>query len=259
MTLSLVSGLVLTIAVSIVWIRRKAKRSTSSEISLKRLDSSAGGQRASPTEPSINVNRPKSRPFIREVKEEIDATVGTNPTPEVLPENSAVPSPELTRALPHSFFDSSHQPVPLSFRVGDSGESILAAEWENPDAWGAWCVGNVANLVIPESYGWKNAVALKFEGHVFAPDVAPFYKSRKIQVTLNDIVTVERSVTHKTERDVGYSYFVIPFDDAVMESESDLRIQIQFLLSASPKECGLGADDRPLGFQLMAIHPIAKT
>lgn len=157
------------------------------------------------------------------------------------------------------FFDASGEGISLSFKPGEAGEFTLGLSWEPPDSWGAWCTGSFATISIPEALGWREAAALKFEGHVFAPRIAPFFGKREIGLRLNGIDKGIRVITHRSEKDTGYSYFVVSLEEAVKEVPGNLEVEIRFPASASPRELGLGPDGRRLGLKLLSLHAIPGT
>lgn len=163
------------------------------------------------------------------------------------------------KARHFKLFDADGKSVRLAFKPEEAGAALLEASgWDAPDDWGAWSVGDESALRIPEAFGWRDAAALKFEGEVFAPDIGPFFKQRKIQISVNRISTIDMVIGHLSEKDRGYVYFMVPIDPDAKDADRDLTIAIRFLASASPRELGLGTDSRRLGFKLLYVSASGK-
>jgi hypothetical protein len=121
----------------------------------------------------------------------------------------------------------------------------LAKGWSRPETWGTWSVGGEAEIVLrvpPE------AQSLIIEALAF---VQPMHVSQEVVITINGLQALSTRLTRLQDNRIE-----IPLTIAIREAvarDSLMRIHMQLPDAISPRQLGLGADQRVMGLGMKSL------
>ena len=131
----------------------------------------------------------------------------------------------------------------LSFGSSAKGVHYLQAGWSNPEDWGTWSDSRSATILLPTSPAQVDSVVMDF-----AAAVSPSHPVQRVDILVNGSQAFSGSISERS----GTLEFKIP---EAAKSDSFKGITMEFRLpdAASPKEMGIGNDERILALGLRTI------
>ena len=146
-------------------------------------------------------------------------------------------------------------PLELNERVGfgskDKGIAYLLAlgnqaqigwGWSNPESWGVWSDGYQAKLLLPIPQGTPNQLVLNVR-----PFIGVAQPSQDVQVWINSKLAGAYRLSTPD------SQISIPLTEKMRE-RNYVEVLFQFTTSNSPKQLGLGEDERRLAIGLVSAQ-----
>ena len=116
----------------------------------------------------------------------------------------------------------------------------IKAGFSERESWGVWSSGKEADLVLPLPQ--EGAKGLRLDVRAF---VVPENPVQQIEISVNDLklkpVTLSKSSGNQIE---------IQLPTSISNEEKSIRIHFKFLNAVSPKQLGIGADERTLAIGL---------
>jgi hypothetical protein len=141
----------------------------------------------------------------------------------------------------------------MRFALGSAGMACLGAGWTTPNEVGPWAVCRDAVLRLPASTRWWAFSRLDFGLLVFAPQAAPLQGRRGIDVWCNDALLWHHEVLNDTAESVVYSGCPVALPEVLRRRGGDLVLRFGVAALHSPRELGLGDDERTLVFALSTL------
>ena len=131
----------------------------------------------------------------------------------------------------------------LGFGSSAKGVDYLQAGWSVPEDWGTWSAARSATILLPASPAQVDSVVIDFSAAV-----SPLHPVQRVDILVNGSQAFSASISER----FGTLEFKIP---EAAKSDSFKGITMEFRLpdAASPKEMGIGNDERILALGLQAI------
>lgn len=132
----------------------------------------------------------------------------------------------------------------IQFTEGGSGSTALAKGWWDSEAWGTGSVGKEAEVILRPS---ADVSAVSLETNTFLTQAHP---RQAMEIRINDIQVLGASLT------TASNTFDITLPAEVRASiarEGFMRLKFNLPLAISPRELGMGDDERELAIGLLGL------
>ena len=108
------------------------------------------------------------------------------------------------------------------------------------ESWGVWSSGAEADLVLPSPVG--GAAGLRLDVRAF---IVPKNPEQRIEISVNDLRLEPITLSKFNGNQID-----IPISASISNKENSIRIHFKFLNAVSPKQLGIGADERTIAIGL---------
>ena len=133
------------------------------------------------------------------------------------------------------------QPILFSQKIVN-GEKFIKEGWSSQERWGRWSNGHHSQLILP--LPTEDALTLNISANAFITDAHP---SLGFKVSINGSQEQSYSISK-----VENNFISIPIPTTA-KSHPYLTVDFDFINPKSPKDLGIGSDERKLGIGITAI------
>ncbi len=127
---------------------------------------------------------------------------------------------------------------------------LLGAGWSVAEDWGCWTEGQEAVIELQIDPALRASHVLRLEGQAF------LVPQQHEQLAVVAQVNASPALSHVFTLEAREAVLDLPLDAA--DPAGLVRVQLAINLPASPQECGLGGDQRQLGFGLRRLALVPR-
>ena len=121
----------------------------------------------------------------------------------------------------------------------------LVQGWSNPEAWGTWSEGNEADIALRVP---AQAQTIVIEAFAF---VQPMHVGQEMVFTINGVQALSTRLTRLQDNLIEIP-LTAPIREAIAR-DTLMRIHVRLPDAISPRQLGLGDDQRVMGLGLKAL------
>jgi hypothetical protein len=130
-------------------------------------------------------------------------------------------------------------------KTGNGRANFMLGGWGFTEEWGTWATDQSAKLVLPMPKGDPTKIIIKANAFL-----SPQHTEQVVDIAVNGI----RVADHMTLKQARGDILEIKLPRGVKTAGEPVLIEFHSLDAISPKEAGLGPDERKLGIGLVSIQ-----